>query len=281
MTKSITQKTILLTGLSLLIAANTAYAEVHDILTWGDGNVSEAQKLEVKGLKSDQSWRANETGLNLQLSINDVVGISTFQTEVNKFSSTEWRNPKGLEALYAASGKNSLNDFNTLNTGLYVGAKATQAANGIKIEFDGFKLGKTYKIVLLVKPRGNTLNIRTRGAHGGADDDSTNGSHGLNIVCQYGDMASHDWQETRGDSWEGAALSANRQNLISFDITPTNASNALVLYFDNLSTSQTAGVSDFAIGMIAISAIPEPSAFSCLAGLGALCLAGSRRRKRA
>ncbi|MBR5622545.1 MAG: PEP-CTERM sorting domain-containing protein [Opitutales bacterium] len=281
MTKSITQKTILLTGLGLLIAANTAYAEVHDILTWGDGNVSGAQKLEISGFTSDQFWKTNKTGLNIQLSINGVTGINTLPLTVNSFSNADWSNNAALEALYSASGKSSSDDFNGLKTGLFVGGKNGQAANGIKIEFGGFEIGKNYKVVLLVKSRGDTLNIRTRGAHGGADDDSTNGSHGLDIACQYGDMGIQDWRTPSGASWDGVALSANRQILVSFDITPTNASNALVLYFDNVDASQTTGVPESAIGMIAISAIPEPSAFSCLAGLGALCLAGSRRRKRA
>ena len=280
MTKSITQKTILLTGLGLLIAANTAYAEVHDILTWGDGNVSEAQKLEISGFTSDQFWKTNKTGLNIQLSINGVTGINTLPLTVNNFSNADWSNNAALEALYSASGKSSSDDFNGLKTGLFVGGKNGQAANGIKIEFGGFEIGKNYKVVLLVKSRGDTLNIRTRGAHGGADDDSTNGSHGLDIACQYGDMGTQNWT-TSEKSWNGATLSANSQTLVSFNITPTDADNALVLYFDNVSASQTTGVSESAIGMIAISAIPEPSAFSCLAGLGALCLAGSRRRKRA
>lgn len=279
MTKSITQKTILLTGLGLLIAANTAYAEVHDILTWGDGNVSGAQKLEISGFTSDQVWQTDNTNLSFNLILNGVTGVNTTSFPINSFSNADWKNSKALEALYEASGKTSPNDFNGLKTGLFVGGKNGQATNGIKIEFGGFELGKSYKIVLLIKSRA-PINIRTKGAHGGADDDSTNGSHGLDLACQYGDMGTQNWT-TSEKSWNGATLSANSQTLVSFNITPTDADNALVLYFDNVSASQTTGVSESAIGMIAISAIPEPSAFSCLAGLGALCLAGSRRRKRA
>ncbi len=265
-------KNILLTGIALL-AANTALAKVHDILTWGEGNVDGGQKLELtNGLTSDQSWKANNTGLSLKLSINGVTGISTLALPINNFSSSGWTNTQALTALYAASGKSSSNDFSGLTTGLYVGAKSGQSTDGIKIEFHGFEYGKSYKIAFLVRARHDTLNIRTSGSSGGG--------YGLKIACQYGDMGTQNWT-TSEDSWTGASLSANTQTLVSFDITPTHKDNALVVYFDNVHKNNITGVSDSAIGLIAISTIPEPSTFALLAGLGAVGLVGVRRRKRA
>lgn len=266
-------KNTLLTGIALL-AANTALANVHDILTWGDGSVEGGQKIEIPNgfSTSDQSWKANNTKLTLNLSINGVTGITTGALPINNFSSSEWNNSEALDALYAATGKSSPDDFSNLTRGLYVGGKAGLATDGIKIEFRDFELGKSYRIALLVKSRYDTLNIRTNGAVGGG--------YGLSIACQYGDMGTHGWT-TSNDPWNGAPLAANAQTLIVFDITPTHGSSALVLYFNNANASQTSGVSESAIGMIAISAIPEPSTFSILAGIGMLTLVGTRRRKRA
>lgn len=263
-------KNTLLTGIALL-AANTALANVHDILTWGEGNVDGGQKLELTGeLTSDQSWKADNTGLTLYLS--NGIGISTGPLPINNFSSSTWSNSEALDALYAASGKSSIDDFSGLTKGLFVGAKNSSSTDGIKIEFRGFELGKSYKIALLVKPQDNRLTIRTGGSAGGG--------YGLNIVCQYGDMGTQGWT-TSSERWNQAPITAGSQTLVTLDVTPTHADSALVLFFDNENNSQTTGVSAFAIGTISISAIPEPSAFSMLAGLGVLALAGTRRRKRA
>jgi hypothetical protein len=52
-------------------------------------------------------------------------------------------------------------------------------------------------------------------------------------------------------------------------------------YFQNERLSTNTGSMNFNITNIQFSAIPEPSAFAALAGLGALGMAATRRRRRA
>lgn len=260
-------KKLLLIG-TVLLTANSAVANVYDILTWGSGSISGGQKLEVTGTsRTNQNWKADNTGININLNINGSDGINTNSLPTNNFDSSKWNNSSALEALMESSGMQK-SDFSGLTSGLYVGGKTSQATNGAQFSFSGFEENKKYKLTLLVNSHTGNLNVRTQGS--GAS------GKGLDIVCQYGDMMGQDWAKVT-NAFQGAQIKANSQTLISFDITATSADNALVLFFDNVTTPT--GVSASAIDFIAIGAIPEPSAFGMLAGLGALAFVGARRRR--
>ncbi len=260
-------KKLLLIG-TVLLTANSAVANVYDILTWGSGSISGGQKLEVTGFTQDQNWNAKNTNVNIAFTINGTAGINDSSAlPLNKFNPEAWVNSEALEALSASTGKTK-SDFSGLTSGIYVGGKQGLATDGIRLTFSGFEKDKTYKLSLLVSSQDGRLNIRTQGA--GAS------TKGLDVVCQYGDMTGQSWDSV-SNQLLGASVKSNSQTLISFDITATSGSNALVLFFDNVTTSS--GVSASAIDFIAIGAIPEPSAFGMLAGLGALAFVGARRRR--
>lgn len=261
-------KKLLLIG-TVLLTANSAVANVYDILTWGSGSISGGQKLDlVGGFQSNQNWSANNTGVNVSLEVNGSSGISesSFGT-LNKFNPNAWINSNALDALTKSSGKNK-DDFSKLTSGLFLNSSQQGVREGIRLIFTGFEENKKYKLTMLVDSQDGNLNVRTQSS-------GSTTSKGLDIACQYGDMASQKWESVT-NYLLGAPIAANSQTLVSFDITATSGSNALVLCFDRLNG---APVFASAIDFIAIGAIPEPSAFGMLAGLGALAFVGARRRR--
>lgn len=98
----------------------------------------------------------------------------------------------------------------------------------------------------------------------------------LTFAITAGDSGTKIFLKDSSTFWSNAAL-RGRFGSSSLALSPL-ASQALsgVAVWDVDSWNDSQAISS---GMAAVSAIPEPSAFGLLAGLGALCLVGVRRRR--
>ena len=104
------------------------------------------------------------------------------------------------------------------------------------------------------------------------------------FTVSFGDNGTRAWDES-GNFWSSHNLKGNIDSgeISSIVVSSAGAKalNSLVVWDKDIDYGSDNGVSTAAIAtQVAKSVVPEPSAFGLLAGLGALSLVASRRRRR-
>ena len=93
-------------------------------------------------------------------------------------------------------------------------------------------------------------------------------------MCYYGLVTGGEFS-SQGNT---ITLSKGSQYAVKYSFTGGERSQFTLSFTGAQSGSSS--IPTFDIGLIAISAVPEPSAFGLLAGLGSVALVASRRRRR-
>ena len=98
----------------------------------------------------------------------------------------------------------------------------------------------------------------------------------LRLAITAGDSGTKIYLKDSATFWSSSGLKGRfSSSSLVLSSLAANALNGIAVWdVDSWSDSQA-----ISSGMAAVSAIPEPSAFGLLAGLGALCLVGVRRRR--
>ena len=165
----------------------------------------------------------------------------------------------------------------------------SRSAGTIVFTFDADKLTSQEDFTPLAIFDNNWgVGFKSNGALAGAWSGRAYSTHVTNPVSSYVESGVLTFAITAGDSgtkiflkdsstfWSSAGLKGrfSSSNLALSPLASQALSGIAVWDVDSWSDSQA-----ISSGMAAVSAIPEPSAFGLLAGLGALCLVGARRRR--
>ena len=259
------KKTLLLSGLLALAATPLLIAQnVTDIFIFGNDTISGGQKVTVAQTQPSQTntWSGDNTKVSVSFQNQS---SSLFVSGPVNLKSGDWRDGgKATSALLETTGKSLKSDFSNVTKGLYSYGRG--AGSGPQVRFSGFESGQEYEVGFW---------IQTGQGAGNPDLQITDLSSGLSVACYYGLLTADDFASTG----KTVTLSGqNNQYFVKYSFKAGEKSE-FVLSFRADQTG-TASIPTFDIGLIAISAVPEPSAFGLLAGLGSVALAASRRRRR-
>ncbi|MBQ2732417.1 MAG: PEP-CTERM sorting domain-containing protein [Opitutales bacterium] len=221
-------------------------------------------ELQQKEAQGKNNWSGQNTSVSVSVqnqssSLAAPGGIT--------LASNSWNDGgKATSALLETTGKGSKSDFSNVTKGLYSYGRGQ--GSGPQIRFSGFKSGQEYEVGFW---------IQTGQSTGNPDLQITDLSSGISsVACYYGLLTGDDFSSGQGKT---VTLSGrNSQYFVKYSFT-ANSGSSLALSFHSAQTG-TASIPTFDIGLIAISAVPEPSAFGLLAGLGSVALVASRRRRR-
>ena len=261
------KKTLLLSGLLALAATPLLIAQnVTDIFIFGNDSISGGQTVSVAKTQPSQTntWSGDNTKVSVSFQNQS---SSLFVSGPVNLKSGDWSDGgKATSALLETTGKGSKSDFSNVAKGLY--SYGSGQGSGPQIRFSGFTLGQEYEVGFW---------IQTGQGSGNPDLQITDLSSGISsVVCYYGLLTSNDFSSGQGKT---VTLSGrNNQYFVKYSFT-AGSNSQLALSFNAVS-SGAASIPTFDIGLIAISAVPEPSAFGLLAGLGSVALVASRRRRR-
>lgn len=261
------KKTALLLGGTLLMAgaALSNAQNVTDIFVFGNDSISGGQKVEVTNTQPQgtNTWTGTSTAVRVTFQNQS---SSLFAPGPVTLESNKWNGSGGATgALLATTGKSSTTDFSTITNGLY--SYGTGRGSGPQIRFSGLKSGQEYEIGFWIK---------TGQGAGNPDLQITDLSSGISsITCYSGLLTNTDFSQVSGKT---VTLSGqNNEYFVRYSFK-SGGSSQLALSFNAIQNG-AASVPTFDIGLIAISAVPEPSAFGLLAGAGSLALVASRRRR--
>ena len=104
------------------------------------------------------------------------------------------------------------------------------------------------------------------------------------FTVSFGDSGTRVW-DSQGNFWSSNNLKGNIDNgeisTIVFSASGASAIDSLIVWDKDIDYGSDSGkATAIAAAKLAQSVVPEPSAFGLLAGLGALSLVASRRRRR-
>lgn len=257
-------KKSLLIGSAVLLASTPLLVatEKRDIFTFGSDSVTGGQS--VTDFTPDSSAATDIVGTNTgvgALITNQTQGATLIRPYL---SGGNWTNQRALDSLKEATGLDK-SSFSGLKNGAYYTGAAV-GGRGPVITFSDFTAGQEYIVSFIIKT-GNEQN----NANLALVKDRTHNLTGLE--CYYGLLSGSGWDESTGTYVEFTGKA--QEYLVTYRFTANEGANFNV-YFSN--TGGTPPSMD--LGMIAISTIPEPSAFGLLAGVGALALTVSRRRRK-
>lgn len=255
------KKSLLIGSAVLLASAPLLVAEEkRDIFAWGDGIPGEQKVTYTQEASASVTWAGSNTGVGVSF----INSNQTPSLRMSLFSPSSWNNSGALTALKEGTGLEK-DSFLGFDTGLNYAA-IPSGGRGPEIILTGFTSGQKYQVTVLIEngtgASNPNLTLRTTRAHNMSG-----------LECYYGLLSGTGWDaETTGT--------------VTFD---TKGGEYLVTYtftagdgaaLDLMTGSTAVGAPNMGIGMIAISTIPEPSAFGLLAGLGAIALTVSRRRRK-
>ena len=260
------KKTLLLSGLLALAATPLLIAQnVTDIFIFGNDSISGGQKVELSSTspQGQTTWSGKKTSVSATLK-NQSSNLNT--SGPLTFDSSKWSDEAdATRALLDSVGATSKTDFSGIKNGLYSYGSGT--GSGPQVRFQGFTSGQEYEVGFWIKTGQGASNPNLQ------ISDLSSGISG--VVCYYGLLSGTEF--TKGE--KSITLSGqNNQYFVKYSFT-AGSNSQLALSFNAVS-SGAASVPTFDIGLIAISAVPEPSAFGLLAGLGSVALVASRRRRR-
>ena len=260
------KKTLLLSGLLALAATPLLIAQnVTDIFIFGNDSISGGQKVNLTNTQPQGTNTWNGTGTSVKVTFqNQSSNLNvSFPARLNEDSWNEQGNV--AKAFLETTNKSSKTDFSGIKNGLYSYGSGT--GSGPQVRFQGFSSGQEYEVGFWIKTGQGASNPNLQ------ISDLSSGISG--VVCYYGLLSGTEF--TKGE--KSITLSGqNNQYFVKYSFT-AGSNSQLALSFNAVS-SGAASVPTFDIGLIAISAVPEPSAFGLLAGLGSVVLAASRRRRR-
>ena len=286
MTKSITQKTILLTGLSLLIAGASSLNAAdlyHNYWTTVIAGGWQYDTSAAPGAYTTLDYTGNTASASLLAATG---GLLTMTTTGHSFSTNKAggamntlnKNSEGWklisEALHITPEKIQVSSYDWVLGTAPTDLKATNA-----VEISKLHPGYKYRIAFWFSTT----------AGWGEGYKTTISLESDNVTWN---KISYGYMSTRNSTWntvnklDDVVLGGNNSDSLFVgvyaeftcgSITEESRFSDITLRFENGNLAFTP-IHAVSLQMVAI---PEPSAFSCLAGLGALCLAGSRRRKRA
>ena len=158
------------------------------------------------------------------------------------------------------------------SAGVWAGCLHGNADNATMIRLSGLEANGTYTFEVVLGS-GSNWN------QGSSDCSMTQGTvTNAAVVAQNGnDGASFDGDNAITILRQGAGNTATSWAILSFDVTATADG---VIEFKAAPSANGGGIGDIAGFSLTSTAIPEPSAFGLLAGLGALALVASRRRRK-
>lgn len=260
------KKTLLLSGLLALAATPLLIAQnVTDIFIFGNDNISDGQKVNLTNTQPQGTNTWNGTGTSVRVTFqNQSSSLNvSFPARLNEDSWNEQGNV--VKAFLETTNKSSKADFSGIKNGLYSYGSGT--GSGPQVRFQGFTSGQEYEVGFWIKTGQGASNPNLQ------ISDLSSGIS--NVACYYGLLSSSDF--TKGE--KSITLSGqNNHYFVKYSFT-AGSNSQLALSFNAVS-SGAPSVPTFDIGLIAISAVPEPSAFGLLAGLGSVALVASRRRRR-
>ncbi|MBE6402039.1 MAG: PEP-CTERM sorting domain-containing protein [Verrucomicrobia bacterium] len=262
------KKTLLLSGLLALAATPLLIAQnVTDIFIFGNDSISGGQKVEISQTSAygSNKWKGNKTNVSVELK-NQSASLNTNGPITIK--SSDW-NESGAsaKAFFEATGKSSKNDFSGITKGVY--SYGSGQGSGPQLQFTGFEKGEKYEVVFLI----STPSLGVSNPNLTITDVS---GSGLSVACFYGLLSGAEF--TKGEGKTITLSGLGNQYAVKYSFTAGERST-----FGLSFTGAQGGASSiptFDIGLIAISAVPEPSAFGLLAGLSSVALVASRRRRR-
>lgn len=253
--KIITVTTLLAASATLASAASVAYTFSNMNTTQATG-ATNVQVTGGPGSLDGTKTNLNGTFTDASLVISAEGGSKKlFANEANTISGST----VGTTALnLLKSANSSLDSVSGITLGLQNGTGATNAY--VSFAVTGLTANTDYTVSFLVKAANTSSNITL-----------ANGSFVKGSYVTGTDNTTNSISLT-GTSF---MLASTTETAVLLKVT-TDASGAFTIKFQNANGSKTTigyfGISD--------SAIPEPSAFSLLAGVGALALTVARRRRR-
>lgn len=260
------KKTLLLSGLLALAATPLLIAQnVTDIFIFGNDSISGGQKVSLTNTQPQGTNTWNGTGTSVRVTFqNQSSNLNvSFPARLNEDSWNEQGNV--AKAFLETTNKSSKTDFSGIKNGLYSYGSGT--GSGPQVRFQGFTSGQEYEVGFWIKTGQGSSNPNLQ------ISDLSSGISG--VVCYYGLLSGTEF--TKGEK-SITLTGQNSQYFVKYSFT-AGSSSQLALSFNAVS-SGASSIPTFDIGLIAISAVPEPSAFGLLAGLGSVALAVSRRRRR-
>ena len=258
-------KKSLLIGSAVLLASTPLLVaeEKRDILVWGDG-IPNSQKVDNP---SDSYASVDYTGTNTNVGITYVNSSQASQIRYFLFSTNTWTNTAAQKALTSGTGL-TYDQLSGFNVGLNY--SSTGPGRGPEMVMTGFQAGQKYQVTLLLEngaPASNA-NLTFRATR----TDNMSG-----FECYYGLLSGSDWQSESGTITFGTR---GGEYLVTYTFTAGEGAALALMTGNDAPAGTMANAPQMGIGFIAISTIPEPSAFGLLAGLGAIALTVSRRRRK-
>ena len=257
--------------IAALLAAGTAFADA-DVLyvNFGQNDGHEFTSFDNGGATWNQASSANygesgeteQTWGELKWSDGTNSGISLWTQ-----GSTGGDDAKANSITGASDAMGVWNDAD-----VWAGCLHGDASNATMIRLSGLEANGTYTFEVVL---GSGSNWK----QGSSDCSMTAGTvTSASVVAQNGnDGASFDGDYAITILRQGAGNTATSWAILSFDVTATADG---VIEFTAAPSASGGGIGDIAGFSLTSTAIPEPSAFGLLSGLGALALVASRRRRK-
>lgn len=259
------KKTLIASGIIAILSTPLLIAQnVRDLLIFGSDSISDGQKVNVtqSSPQGTNSWTGNKTKINVEFKNQSSNLNTSYPANLN---SNAWSDSGNVaKALLETTGKSSKTDFSGITNGLYSYGSGT--GSGPQIRFSGFTSGQEYEVSFWLETGQGASN---------PDLQITDLSSGLSVATYYGLLTSGEL--SKGE--KSITLSEKKsQYFVKYSFTAGDKSQ-LALSFNAVQTG-AASIPTFDIGLISISAVPEPSAFGLLAGAASLSLAATCRRRR-
>ncbi|MBP3303177.1 MAG: PEP-CTERM sorting domain-containing protein [Opitutales bacterium] len=257
-------KKSLLIGSAVLLATPLLVAtEKRDILVWGDG-IPNSQKVDNP---SESYASVDYTGANTNVGITYANSSQASQIRYFLFSTTTWTNSSAESALTSGTGL-TYSQLSGFNVGLNY--TSTGPGRGPEMVMTGFQAGQKYQVTLLLEngQPANNANLTLR---------TTRTENMSGFECYYGLLSGSDWNAGNGTITFGQK---GGEYLVTYTFTAGEGAALALMTGSDAPGGTMANAPQMGIGLIAISTIPEPSAFGLLAGIGAIALTVSRRRRK-